>query len=215
MRLDCLLLQRQGASPLPSAGCRWGSATRPWSAASTACAARRCMASSRCRWYPPPVPSFRRRSQRHLARRGGGLPAAGAGAAASAAPQAPAWSVEPRCSATAKAPTPGTCPRRIPKASGAARVDAARRWRRAASTRPQIDFTCAHGTATRANDEIEAVAVNAVLGAGRRRHFAEGNDRPHPRCRRCIVGGHRRAGDRGGLRPGDDEHPVRSTKPAR
>ena len=30
----------------------------------------------------------------------------------------------------------------------------------------QIDFTCAHGTATRANDEIEAVAVHAVLGDG-------------------------------------------------
>jgi len=30
----------------------------------------------------------------------------------------------------------------------------------------QIDFTCAHGTATRANDEIEAVAVQAVLGDG-------------------------------------------------
>jgi 3-oxoacyl-[acyl-carrier-protein] synthase I len=30
----------------------------------------------------------------------------------------------------------------------------------------QIDFVCAHGTATRANDQIEAVAVNAVLGAG-------------------------------------------------
>ncbi|HZH06342.1 MAG TPA: beta-ketoacyl-ACP synthase, partial [Lautropia sp.] len=28
----------------------------------------------------------------------------------------------------------------------------------------QIDFTCAHGTATRANDEIESVAIKAVLG---------------------------------------------------
>ncbi|MBA3479958.1 MAG: beta-ketoacyl-[acyl-carrier-protein] synthase II, partial [Lautropia sp.] len=30
----------------------------------------------------------------------------------------------------------------------------------------RVDFTCAHGTATRANDEIEAVAISAVLGAG-------------------------------------------------
>jgi 3-oxoacyl-[acyl-carrier-protein] synthase-1 len=28
----------------------------------------------------------------------------------------------------------------------------------------QVDFTCAHGTATRANDEIEARAIRAVLG---------------------------------------------------
>jgi 3-oxoacyl-[acyl-carrier-protein] synthase-1 len=27
-----------------------------------------------------------------------------------------------------------------------------------------VDFTCAHGTATRANDEIEAVAIGAVFG---------------------------------------------------
>lgn len=30
----------------------------------------------------------------------------------------------------------------------------------------QIDFTCAHGTATRANDQIEAMAVREVLGEG-------------------------------------------------
>ncbi len=30
----------------------------------------------------------------------------------------------------------------------------------------RIDFTCAHGTATRANDEIEARAIASVLGAG-------------------------------------------------
>jgi 3-oxoacyl-[acyl-carrier-protein] synthase-1 len=30
----------------------------------------------------------------------------------------------------------------------------------------QVDFTCAHGTATRANDEIESIAIEAVLGAG-------------------------------------------------
>jgi 3-oxoacyl-[acyl-carrier-protein] synthase-1 len=30
----------------------------------------------------------------------------------------------------------------------------------------QIDFTCAHGTATRTNDEIESAAIEAVLGSG-------------------------------------------------
>ena len=81
--------------------------------------------------------------------------------------------------------------------------------RRAAAQRlepAQIDFTCAHGTATRSNDEIEAGAVGAVLGAAPC-DLDQGDDRPHARGGRRAVRPDRGAGHRGGFRPGYRQHP--------
>jgi 3-oxoacyl-[acyl-carrier-protein] synthase-1 len=54
-----------------------------------------------------------------------------------------------------------------PRPDGAGTIESMSGALRRSGLQPgQIDFTCAHGTATRANDEIEAVAIGQVLGAG-------------------------------------------------
>ena len=123
------------------------------SAASTASRCRRCMASTRSR-------SCRASRAGRSTRIATGSPSARRRVSRCSIPRPTATS---RSRAAARAPMPTTCRRRTRKARAPPRR-CARRSRARTWTPADIGYVNLHGTASRANDAAEDIAVQAVLG---------------------------------------------------